>query len=97
MMLNCVQETSVRAAVVLSVGLLRLVNRAWVVAAVLSVVLMLLLDVATRTPLVVADVKVVLVVGMEGEDVLGVGTSVVVVFAGMGMSRGAEERKALKC
>lgn len=31
MMLNWVQETSVSAAVVLSVGLLRLVRRAWVV------------------------------------------------------------------
>lgn len=77
-------------------GLLRLVNRAWVVAAVLSEVLVLLLDVEAGTPLAVAEVKVVLVVGEEGEGVLGVGASVVVVSAGVGMSRGAEEIKALK-
>lgn len=76
-MLNCVQETSVRAAVVLSVGLLRLVSRAWVVvAAVLSAVLvLLLLDVEAGRP-------------RGGEDVLNVSASVVFVFAGVGMSRG---------
>lgn len=36
MILNWVQETSVSAAVVLSAGPLRLVSRAWVVAAVLG-------------------------------------------------------------
>lgn len=98
MMLNCVQETSVRAAVVLSVGLLRLVSRAWVVAVVavvLSVVLVLLLVVEAGTPLAVADVRVVLVEGVE-EDVVEVGAAVVVVPAGVGMIRGAEERRALK-
>lgn len=87
-MLNCVQETSVRAAVVLSVGLVRLVSRAWVVAAVLSAVLVLLLDVEAGTPLVVTEVRVVLVADTEGD----VGASVVVVSAGVGMSRGADER-----
>lgn len=96
MMLNCVQETSVRAAVVLSVGLLRLVNRAWVVAAVLSTVLVLLLDVEAGTPLAVAEVKVVLVVGVEWGGVRDVGACVVVASAGVGRSRGAEERKAVK-
>lgn len=87
-MLNCVQDTSVRAAVVLSVGLLRLVNRAWVVAAVLRAVLMLLLNVAAWPPPAVADVTVVLVVSMEGEDVLDAGGAVVVVSTFVGMSRG---------
>lgn len=88
MMLNCVQETSVSAAVVLSVGLLRLVSRAWVVAAVLREVLMLLLVVMARKPFAVVEIKVVLVVGVEGEDVVDVGSSVVVLSAGVGMSRG---------
>lgn len=93
-MLNCVQETSGRAAVVLSVGLFRLVIRAWVVAAVLSVLLMLLPNVAPETPLAVVGVKMVVVV-VEGEDVLVVGASIVVAFAGVGMSR-RTERKAQK-
>lgn len=93
MMLNCVQETSVRAAVVLSVGLLRLVS--WVVAAVLSTVLMLLLDVAAGTPLTLTEVKVRLVLGVKGDDVLDIGTCVVVVSAGVGMIRDAEEGKAV--
>lgn len=89
MILNCVQETSVRAAVVLSVGLPRLVNNAWVVvAAVLSVVLLLLLDVEAGTPLAVAEVKVVLVAIVEGGDVLNMGASVVVVLGGVGRTLG---------
>lgn len=95
-MLNCVQETSVRAAVVLSVGLLRLVSRAWVVAAVLSVVLALPLEMEAGTPFAVVEVKGVLVVGGEAGDVRDVGASAVGVPAGVGRSRGAEERKALK-
>lgn len=89
-MLNCVQETSVRAAVVLSVGLLRLVSRAWVVAAVLSAVLVLLLDVEAGMPLAAAEVRAVLVAGVE-EDVLDVGAAVVVVPAGVGMIRSVRE------
>lgn len=92
-MLNCVQETSVRAAVVLSVGLLRLVSRAWVVAAVLGTVLTLLLDVEVGMPLAMTEVTVVLVVDV-GDEVLDFGANVVVVSAGAGGSRGAEERKA---
>lgn len=94
MMLNCVQETSVSAAVVLSVGLLRLVSRAWVVAAVVSTVLMLLLDVAPGTPLAVVVLKVVLMGVVEGEDVVEVGASIMVVFAGLGIPRGAVQRRA---
>lgn len=96
-MLNCVQETSVRAAVVLSVGPLRLVSRACVVAAVVSTVLMLLPVVEAGTPLAVGELKVVLVVGVEGEDAVEEGGSVVVVVAaGGGMSRVAEDRKDVK-
>lgn len=91
MILNCVQVTSVRAAVVLSVGLLRLVTRAWVVEVLLSVVLVLLLDVEAGIPPAVGDVNVVLVVVVVDEDVVGVGAFV--VAAGEGISRGAEERK----
>lgn len=92
-MLNWVQETSVRAAVVLSVGPLRLVSRACVVAAVVSTVLMLLPVVEAGTPLAVGE----LVVGVEGEDAVEDGGSVVVVVAaGGGMSRVAEERKDVK-
>lgn len=78
MMLNCVQDTSVRAAVVLSVGLLGLVKSAWVVAAALSGVLAL--------PPAVVEVKAVPAV-VEG-------VSDVVVCSGVSRSRGAEERKA---
>lgn len=85
-MLNCVQVTSVRAAVVLSVGLLRLVSRAWVVEVVLGVVLVLLLDVEAGIPPAVGDVIVVLVVVVVDEDVLGMGAFA--VPAGEGISRG---------
>lgn len=46
---------------VLSVGLFRLVSRAWVVVAVRRVVLVLLLDVEAGIPTAVLEVKVVLV------------------------------------
>lgn len=65
------------------------------VAAVLSVLLMLLPNVAPETPLAVVGVKMVVVVVVEGEDVLVVGASIVVAFAGVGMSR-RTERKAQK-
>lgn len=94
MMLNCVQETSVSAAVVLSVGLLRLDNRVWVVAAVLRAVIILLLYVEPGMPPAVVVVEVALV--MEEENILDVGASVVVVFADIGIRRCAEERTELK-
>lgn len=75
--------TSVRAAVVLSVGLLRLVSRAWVVEVVLSVVLVLLLDVKAGIPLALGDIKVVLVVIVVEEDVGGFA-----VASGVGIIRG---------
>lgn len=62
----------------------------------LSTVLMLLLDVAAGTPLDLKEVKVRLVLGLKGGDVVDVGScAVVVVSAGVGMSRDAEEGKAL--
>lgn len=45
-------------------------------------------------PLGMAEDKVVLVVDLGDDDVLDVGAAVVVVSAGAGRSRGAEERKA---
>lgn len=75
--------TSVRAAVVLSVGLLRLVSRAWVVEVVLSVVLVLLLDVKAGIPLALGDIKVVLVVIVVEEDV-----GCFAVASGVGIIRG---------
>jgi len=90
MMLNCVHETSVGAAVVLSVGLLRLVSRAWVVV-VLRAVLVLLLGLEAGMPLDVVEIKVVLV---DDEDGLGVGASA--GSTAIGLSRDAEERKTLK-
>lgn len=83
--------TSVRAAVVLSVGLLRLVSRAWVVEVVLSVVLVLLLDVKAGIPLALGDIKVVLVVTVVEEDV-----GCFAVASGVGIIRGAEEKKHFK-
>lgn len=62
----------------------------------LSAVLLLLPDVDAGTPFDWTEVKVMLVVVVEGEDGLGVGASVVALCAGVGRSRGAEERKALK-
>lgn len=79
-MLNCVQETSVSAAVVLSVGLPRLVSRGWVVAAVLREVLMLEVGMGALGAEVVEER-----VGRVGGDV---GASVVVVSSRVGMSLG---------
>lgn len=87
MMLNCVQETSVTPAVVLSVGLLRLVSRAWVAAAVLE----LLGRVTPGKPLPVV-VEVVPKVVVAGADVGDVRASVMVVFAGIGIAFGAKRR-----
>lgn len=56
---------------------------------------MLLLDVAAGTPLTLTEVKVRLVLGVKGDDVLDIGLCVVVVSAGVGMSRDAEEGKAV--
>lgn len=60
--------------------------------------LMLLLDVEAGTPLAVGELKVVLAVveGVEGDDAVDEGAAVVVVPAGGGMSRGAEERKGVE-
>lgn len=58
----------------------------------LSAVLLLLPDVDAGTPFDWAEVKVMLVVVVEGGD----GLDVVALCAGVGRSRGAEERKALK-
>lgn len=78
-MLNCVQETSVRAAVVLSVGLLMLLSMVWVVAAVLSGTLKVLTDLDTDvTPTLFTTVLLVLA---EGETALGVEVSVMVLVA----------------
>lgn len=78
-MLNCVQETSVRAAVVLSVGLLMLLSVAWVVAAVLSGALKVLTNLDTDvTPALFTTVLLVLA---EGETALGVEVSVMVLVA----------------
>lgn len=76
--MNCVQETSVSAAVVLSVGLPRLVSRGWVVAAVLKEVLEVAMGALGAG--VVEDR-----VGRVGGDV---GASVVVVWKGVGRSLG---------
>lgn len=46
--------------------------------------------------LAMAEFKVVLVVDVEGDDVFDTRASVVVVSAGVGMSRRAVERKAVK-
>lgn len=78
-MLNCVQETSVRAAVVLSVGLLMLLSMVWVVAAVLSGALKVLTDLDTDVTL--ALFTTVLLVLAEGETALGVEVSVMVLVA----------------
>lgn len=78
-MLNCVQETSVRAAVVLSVGLLMLLSMAWVVAAVLSGALKVLTDLDTDvTPALFTTVLLALA---EGETALGMEVSVMVLVA----------------
>lgn len=78
-MLNCVQETLVRAAVVLSVGLLMLLSIAWVIAAVLSGAMKVLTDLGTDvTPALFTTVLLVLA---EGETALGVEVSVMVLVA----------------
>lgn len=56
-------------------------------AAVLNAVLMLLLDVVEGLPRA-GEVRVVLVEGVEGEEVLNVVVSVVVGAAGVGAERG---------
>lgn len=84
-MLNCVHETSVRAAVVLSVGLLRLVSRACVVD-VLRVVLVLLLDLEEGTTLFLMGFKGVLVEDEDGDGTVDVDASVAVASAAAGMS-----------
>lgn len=78
-MLNCVQETSVRAAVVLSVGLLMLLSMAWVVAAVLSGTLKVLTD--RDTDVTPALFTTVLLALAEGETALGMEVSVMVLVA----------------
>lgn len=86
MMLNWVQETSVRAAVVLSVGLPRLVSRAWVVAA-LSRVVELVVEVEGGA--LVGMVEVIVVEGVADMEVEDFGASVVVLGIGVGMIRAA--------
>lgn len=83
MMLNCVQDTSVSAAVVLSAGLLRLVSRAW------GVVLVSAPDLESGTAL-----SVVGVTEGEGEVAPAVGTSAVI--DGVGRRRRTEETKKKK-
>lgn len=86
-MLNWVQETSVRAAVVLSVGLPRLVSRAWVVAA-LSRVVELVVEVEGGA--LVGMVEVIVVGGVADMEVEDFGASVVVRDIGVGMIRTAK-------
>lgn len=94
MMLNWVQETSVRAAVVLSVGLLRLLSIVCVVTVVLSPVPKVPLDLDPGRSLVV--VIGALVLGGEGEEVLGGEVSDMFLFAVVGMSFTSEGRKTFK-
>lgn len=89
-MLYCVHETF-WAAVVLSVGLLRLVSRAWVVV-LLKAVPPPSLNLKAGLPLVAEEVEVVLVVG---DGPLDVG-ELVVTSAGAGITGASEERKTFK-
>lgn len=80
MMLNWVQETSVRAAVVLTVGLPRLVSRAWVVA-----MLSRMLELVVEGGALVGTVAVRPLLLGVGAEVVVVALGVSVVVAGSGV------------